>query len=824
MGEDGLKNWILRWLTTTNHKDIGILYIVTSLYFFFISGMLAMIFRVQLAAPESNIITGSDFYQAVTVHGLIMLLWFLSPFAFGLANYIVPLQIGARDLAFPRLNALSYWLYAFSGFLLLSGFFVDGAIDTGWTLYAPLSALPQYTTTGTNLGILAIALLSVSVTISTVNFLATIVKMRAPGMTWTRVPMFTWTILFTVLMMLLAFPPLLIAGVLLFLDRVIGTTFFTSLQGGALLWDHLFWFFGHPEVYILLYPGLGILADVISTFARRPLYAKRFVIIALFIAVALSYLVWIHHLFITGIGLTVRKIFSFTTAIISIPFEMTALAMIVTLYKARIKYTAPMLFSLAAIFHFIIGGATGVYQASIILDKAFRGAYWVVAHFHYIMVGTVLFALIAGMYYWLPKMTGRMYSEKLAKIQFVLAVIGLNVLYFPQFIMIDDMPRRYYDYLHFNPDLKTLNVISTIGAYIFAASLFLGAYILYKAITSGPRVSANPWGAWGLEWTIPSPPPRHNFDGTPVIRSDGSVVYVSDREISKYGLPAIMNMSVPGLDAEASGSSVNWSRETPQSTPGKGHHEGSHHEEHGSISPLVLSLGSLVALIGAGLTSVPLLLAGTIIFFLGIGKWIIEDIRGKFSEPEPKYKDDWPFIGVDKFRIGMWTFIAGESFLFGTLIGVYIFIRSRSLAWPPGYELHDPMIGLANTFILFTSALLYGLGYLSLRRGLEGRAAGFFAGTIMFASLFMAVKAIEWGELVSESYTLSSGLPLQLYYVLTGLHGAHVVAGIIATAYVMMRTLMGAYRSSKTTVLMVGIYWGMVEIVWTFLFPMFYLI
>ena len=822
MSDDSLKKWILRWLTTTNHKDIGILYIVTSLYFFFVSGMLAMLFRVQLADPEAQIITGDDFYQAVTVHGLIMLLWFLSPFAFGLANYIVPLQIGARDLAFPRLNALSYWLYAFSGFLLLAGFFFDGAINTGWTLYAPLSALPQFTTTGTNLGILAIALLAVSVTISTVNFLVTIVKMRAPGMTWARVPMFTWTILFTVLMMLLAFPPLLIAGVLLFLDRVIGTTFFTSLQGGALLWDHLFWFFGHPEVYILLYPGLGILADVISTFARRPLYAKRFVIIALFIAVALSYLVWVHHLFITGIGAVVRKIFSFTTAIISIPFEMTALAMIVTLYKARIRYTAPMLFSLAAIFHFIIGGATGVYQAAIVLDRAFRGAYWVVAHFHYIMAGTVLFALIAGMYYWLPKMTGRMYSERLAKIQFILAVIGLNVLYFPQFLMIDDMPRRYYDYLHFNPDLKLLNVISTAGAYIFAASLFLGAYILYRAVTSGPPAPPNPWNTWGLEWTVPSPPPRHNFDGVPVVRSDGSVVYVSEREIERYGLPAIINMAAPGLDAEqGSGSTL-----APPPAHGRMEstaHESGHEEEHGSISPFILGVGSLIALVGTGIVSVPLLLLGALVFFVGLGKWILEDIRGKFSEPEPRFKDDWPFTGVDKFRIGMWTFVAGESFLFGTLIGVYIFVRSRSLAWPPGYELHDPMVGLANTFILFTSAFLYGLGYLSLKRGLERRAVAYFASTILFASLFMVVKAIEWGELFSEGLTLSSGLPLQLYYVLTGLHGAHVVVGIIATAYVMMRTLMGAYRLSKYTVLMVGIYWGMVEIVWTFLFPLFYL-
>ncbi|MEB3779691.1 MAG: cbb3-type cytochrome c oxidase subunit I [Desulfurococcales archaeon] len=820
-------SWIKRWLTTTNHKDIGILYLVTSIYFFFVAGMLAEVFRVQLAVPEKEILTGSEFNQAVTIHGLLMLLWFMSPFQFALANYFVPLQIGARDLAFPRLNALSYWLYLFSGLLLIAGFFVPGgAADVGWTFYAPLTDVLYSPSKGVDLAGLAIVLLTASVTLGTINFLTTIIKLRAPGLTWSKLPMFTWSILFTVLLMLLAFPPLGAAAIMLVLDRNLGTQFFSSLEGGALLWDHMFWFFGHPEVYILLFPALGAAADIISVFARRQLYAKRFVIIALFIAVALSYLVWMHHMFITGTSLTVRKIFSVTTALISIPFEMAALALIVTLYKGRVVYRAPMLFSLAGIFHFIIGGATGVFQAAIILDRQFRGSYWVVAHFHYIMAGTVLFWLIAALYYWLPKMTGRMYNEKLARIHFILSVIGLNLLYFPQFLLMD-MPRRIYTY---NPEWKLLNQISTVGAVIYGLSFIVAAYVLYKAVRSGPKAPDNPWRAWGIEWSVPSPPPRHNYEGVPVIRSDNKIIFVDESEIKRVGLANIINAAAPGLSDIESTSQI--SAATQQGSRVHSTHGEAHvaHHEHSTMMPFIIGLGVFIALLGAAISPLimgsnfTLTIIGFLIFLAGVIKWAYDDLNDRFSEPEPEYKEDWPFVRVDKLRLAMWTFIAGEGFLFGSLISAYLFIRSRSLTWPPGYELHDPIVGLINTIILFTGTMLFGLGYLEVRRGKPNRALLYISGTLVMALLFMTIKAIEWGELAEEGYTINSILPIQLYYTLTGAHGAHVIAGIVATIYAMVKIISGGYnRNNYKGLLLLSIYWGIVEIVWTFLFPLFYL-
>ncbi len=800
----GLKSYIMRWLTTTNHKDIGIMYMVTSVAFFFIAGMLAMLFRTQLAFPEKEILTGSEFNQAVTIHGLLMLLWFMSPFEIGLANYFLPLQIGARDLAFPRLNALSYWLYLASGLVLIAGFFVPGgAADMGWTLYAPQNV--TLTGTGTVLAALAIILLSASVTVGTVNFIATIIKMRAPGMTWSRVPMFTWGILFSVLMMWLAFPPLAVGALALLLDKVVGTSFLTSLEGGALLWDHLFWFFGHPEVYILLMPALGAMADIVSVFARRQLYARRFLIIALFIATALSYLVWMHHMFITGTSLTVRKIFSVTTALISIPFEMATLALIMTLYKGRVVYKTPLLYTIVAILFFIIGGSTGVFQAAIILDRAFRGTYWVVAHFHYIMVGAVTLGLLAALYYWWPKITGRLYNEKLANIQLALLLVGINLLYFPQFLLMD-MPRRYYAY---PTEWKLLNQLSTLGAYIVFASFLLGAYVLYNSLKKGPKAPPNPWKAWGIEWAIPSPPPRHNYSGQPVIRKDGTIVFASEREIKEKGLDAIMN----GSDNPSS---------SPLSSLPNGHVELGHgHHEHWSITPFLIAVSLLVVAFGVALSKLLLILGG-LMLVASLALWIRDDFLEKYHEPEPAYREDWPFTRVNKLKLGMWAFVTSEMFLFGSLISVYLFIRSRSLAWPPGYELHDPYIGLVNTLILFTGTLLYSLGYYKAKRGDRNKAILYLGGTTVLAMLFLFIKAVEWAEVVAEGHTVTSMLPIQLYFVLTGAHAAHVLVGVIATVYAIFK-LATAGRISTTTLLMLGIYWGIVEIVWTLLFPFFYL-
>src|SRR5947209_16209640 len=421
-----------RWLYTTNHKDIGILYLITSLFLFAAAGVLALTMRTQLSAPDNTLLTANIYNQFVTVHGLLMIFWVLSPLAFGFANYIIPLQIGARDLAFPRLNAMSYWFYLFSGVAIIMSF-IFGAPDLGWTLYSPQTAFQFTPTIGLNVGAAALILITVSITMSSVNFLVTMFKMRAPGMKLRNMPVFPWAILVTIFMMLYAFPSFLAAVLLLYVDRAFGTFYFSSIQGGALLWDNVFWFFGHPEVYIVLFPAIGVIADVIPTFTRRPLYGSKYVIGSMIAAAVISFIVWGHHMFVTGIGLTSTKLYTVTTIAVSLPFDVMVIAMIETLIKARIKLKAAALFALGAIALFVIGGITGVYLASVALDHALRGTYFVVAHFHYIMVGASIIGLIGGLYYWFPKITGRMYDERLAKVHFVLSMIGFQVLYFPMF-------------------------------------------------------------------------------------------------------------------------------------------------------------------------------------------------------------------------------------------------------------------------------------------------------------------------------------------------------------------------------------------------------
>jgi cytochrome c oxidase subunit I+III len=787
-----VSRFLWRWLTTTNHKDIGLLYIVTSIYFFLVAGALGMLVRAQLSKPGNTILVGNEYNEAVTMHGLFMLLWFVSPLAFGLANYIVPLQIGARDLAFPRLNALSYWLYLVSGLIALVSFFAPGGTaSAGWTLYAPLTSDIYSLGKGLDLVGLAVILFSASVTLGTINFLVTIVKMRAPGMTWARLPMFSWTIVFTVLLMLWAFPTLIAATFLLFLDRNFGTRFYESPLGGSYLWGHLFWFFGHPEVYILLFPALGMIADIVSTFSRRQLFAKHIIVLGLSLGTALSFLVWVHHMFITGIALEIRKIQSFTTAIISVPFEMTVIAMILTLWRGRIWYTTPMLFALGSIFNFIIGGATGVFLSSVPLDIAFRGTYWVVGHFHYIVAGVITFGLMAGLYYWFPKITGRMYNERLGKIHFAIAFTSIHLLYLPWFLLMD-MPRRIYDYA---PEWATFNLVSTVGALIFGASFLLPLINFTYSLWRGPRASDNPWNAYTLEWLTTSPPPRHNFEGEPMITSDGRVVFIA-----------------------ANG--------------GYSHHV---HVEHQTLTPFGIGLGAL--LFGLGLVYSPTLstifnlnvtllsVVGVIVMVVSLLKWAWNDLLDKFTIPEPKVLEDWPLSGVDKVRSGVWVFLVGDIFLFGTLIGTWLFVRTRSLAWEPGYLSHDITIGLVNTFILFTATYFYLLGYLFIRRG---SIAGFMLSMVMALALlvsFLLVKVVEWSHLVSVGYTLATGLQAQLYYTLTGLHGLHVLFGALATAYVIAKALRGGYtREEHKGVVEIGLYLGMVEMIWVFLFPMFYLL
>ncbi len=470
------------------------------MFFLVVAGSFGELMRTQLAVPDNNILNPITYTQTVTLHGLLMILWVLSPLGVGLANYIVPLQIGAKDLAFPRLNALSYFTYLFSGVLLVGSVFMPGGTaDTGWTLYAPLSTLRFTPQPGATLAVLALALLAVSVTMSSINFITTIARNRATGITWKRLPIFTWSVLMTMALMLFAFPPLATGTLLLASDRILGTVFLSSTQGGAILWDLLFWFFGHPEVYIVVLPAIGIIAEVFMTFAKRGLFARTAFLVELGVVTFLSVDVYMHHMFTTGVNFDLLQSFSITTLAISIPFEGVVIGLVLTLRKSRIKITTPFLFGLAAIFTVTLGGVTGVLQAFPVLDYAFRGTYWVVGHFHYVMAGTTLFGLIAGLYYWWPKITGKMYNEKIGVATFLASFIGFNSLYFPYFYMMD-MPRRVFTYSLVS-GLASLNLTATIGAFIFGPAFFLAILNLILSLRNKEPAKPNPWNAKEIEWT-----------------------------------------------------------------------------------------------------------------------------------------------------------------------------------------------------------------------------------------------------------------------------------------------------------------------------------
>jgi cytochrome c oxidase subunit I+III len=455
--------------------------------------------RTQLAVPNNNLLDPFTYDQTVTLHGLLMILWVLSPLGVGLANYIVPLQIGAKDLAFPRLNAMSYWTYLFSGVLLVGSIFLPGgSANTGWTLYAPLNTLQFTPQEGATLAILALALLAVSVTMSSINFITTIARERAKGVTWKRLPIFTWSVLMTMALMLFAFPTLAAGLAMLTTDRVLGTVFFSSTQGGSILWDLLFWFFGHPEVYIVVLPVIGIIAEVFQTFAHRPLFSRTVFLVELGAVTFLSVDVWMHHMFTTGVNYSVLQTFSFTTLAISVPFEGLVIGLVLTLHKGNIKLNTPMLFCFAAIFTVTLGGVTGVLQAFPVLDYAFRGTYWVVGHFHYVMAGTTLFGLLAGLYYWWPKITKRTYNEKFGIMTFIVSFVSFNLLYLPYFYLLD-MPRRVSTYAA-SSGLASLNLTATIGAYIFGPAAALAILNLVLSLRNKVIPDPNPWGSREMEW------------------------------------------------------------------------------------------------------------------------------------------------------------------------------------------------------------------------------------------------------------------------------------------------------------------------------------
>ncbi|TWP36998.1 cytochrome c oxidase subunit I [Leekyejoonella antrihumi] len=513
---------VVKWITTTDHKIIGNLYFFTSFSFFLVGGVLALMIRAELVEPGLQVVDNPEqFNQLFTMHGTIMLLLFATPLFAGFANAIMPLQIGAPDVAFPRLNMFAYWLYLFGGLIASAGFLTpQGAAAFGWFAYAPLSNATYSPGLGGNLWVFGLALAGFGTILGSVNFVTTIISMRAPGMTMFRMPIFTWGILITSILVLLVFPVLAAALFGLGADRVMGAHVFDPQTAGAMLWEHMFWFFGHPEVYIIALPFFGIISEIIPVFSRKPIFGYKTLVFATISIAALSVSVWAHHMYATGQVLL--PFFAIMTMLIAVPTGVKFFNWVGTMWGGSITFETPMLWSIGFLVTFLFGGLTGVILASPALDFSLTDSYFVVAHFHYVVFGTVVFAMFAGWYFWWPKLTGRMLDEKLGKLHFWLLFIGFHTTFLIQhWLGVKGMPRRYADYLP-QDGFQWMNDVSSVGALILGVSMIPFIYNVWKSWRSAPMVTVDdPWGyGASLEWATSCPPPRHNFDSIPRIRSE----------------------------------------------------------------------------------------------------------------------------------------------------------------------------------------------------------------------------------------------------------------------------------------------------------------
>ncbi|WP_433686296.1 aa3-type cytochrome oxidase subunit I [Micromonospora carbonacea] len=556
---------LIKLLGTTDAKQIGLLYLVTSFVFFLIGGVLALLLRAELARPRLQFLSPEQYNQAFTMHGTIMLLLFATPLVFAFGNYIVPLQIGAPDVAFPRLNAFAYWLYLFGGTMVVGGYATPGgAADFGWTAYTPLSRMEHSPGIGGNLWIVGLAVSGLGTILGAVNLITTTLTLRAPGMTMFRMPIFTWNMLLTSVLVILVFPLLAAALFALAADRLLDAHVFDPATGGPMLWQHLFWFFGHPEVYIVALPFFGIITEIIPVFSRKPIFGYTGLVLATVAITVLSMSVWAHHMFATGQVLL--PFFSILSYLIAVPTGVKFFNWIGTMWKGQLTFETPMLFAVGFLVTFLLGGLTGVLLASPPVDFHVTDSYFVVAHFHYVLFGTIVFAAFGGVYFWFPKMTGRLLDERLGKLHFWTMFVGFHATFLVQhWLGAEGMPRRYADYLP-GDGFTTLNMISTVGSFVLGASTLFFIYNVWKSWRYGAMVTVDdPWGFGNsLEWATTCPPPLRNFDRMPRIRSER-----------------------PAFDAKYGRLVADLGRDLPQRTtkPPQSLAEELHHERHRPESP-----------------------------------------------------------------------------------------------------------------------------------------------------------------------------------------------------------------------------------------------
>ncbi|QDT64946.1 cytochrome c oxidase subunit I [Calycomorphotria hydatis] len=719
---------LLSWVSSVDHKRIGSLYILLAVVFLVIGGFEAVLIRIQLAVPNNNFLSPQFFNQLFTMHGTTMVFLVGMPIFTGFANYLIPLMIGAKDVAFPRLNALSFWMLPFGGFLLYYSFLTGSAPDAGWFSYAPLSTKPYSSLPGIDYWILGVAVMGIGSIAGAINIAATVICCRAEGMSLQRVPLFVWIMLMQAILIVITIPPLNSALAMLLIDRWLEAAFFEPARGGsAVLWQHFFWMFGHPEVYVFALPAFAMISEVIPVFSRKPIYGYAFVAGSSSVIVLLSYTVWAHHMFAVGLGMGANIFFAAATLLIALPTGIKVFNWTATLWGGSIHFTTAMLFAIAFLIQFVVGGLTGIMFATVPVDWQLTDTYFVVAHFHYVLIGGIIFAVFAATYYWFPKMTGRMLDERLGKCQFWLWVIGFNGTFGVQHLLgIMGMPRRVYTYDD-NPGWELLNGISSISVIFMVAGTIVLVWNVLVSLLNGKAAGSNPWGAFTLEWATTSPPPVENFESLPEIKSRRPVWDITHPELADW-------------------------------------------------------------------------------------------------KTSPTPEDDGRRIDIAK--TAAWLFILSEAIFFILLLIAYVVFNTRSdeSAGPTSANSLNVLRTAFFSVFLLSSSVTFWFAERELVRN-NGRKFRLLLGTtILLGVIFLFGQAIEYTGLIMDGITIDRNLFASTFFTVTGFHGLHVTAGLIALAIMWAMSHNNYLTAARANAFSaIGIYWHFVDAVWIAVFSIVYL-
>ncbi|MHB8381268.1 MAG: cytochrome c oxidase subunit I [Candidatus Binataceae bacterium] len=802
-----LDGGLLGWLTTVDHKRVAVLYAISTLLFMAIGGIEAMLLRLQLWSPENHFISASLYNQLFTMHGTTMIFLVVMPMEVGFfGNFFMPIQIGARDVAFPRLNALSFWIFLTGAIFLHLGWLWGLLPNAGWFGYANLTE--RYFSPGLNLDfwVVGLLILGVSTLAGGLNFFVTIIAMRAKGMSYLRMPMFTWMILVTSILILIAFPPLTVGLVFLLLDRFFDTHFYVALFGATpILWQHLFWLFGHPEVYIMVLPAFGFISEILPVYARKPLFGYPMMVYATIMIAFLSYGVWGHHMFATGMGPVADSAFAITSMLIAIPTGIKIFSWLATVWGGSLRMTTSLYFALAMLLEFTIGGLSGIMFASAPVDLQQTDTYFVVAHFHYVLFGGSMFAILGALYYWWPKITGRMLSERLGKIEFWLTVIGFNGTFLPMhFLGMWGMPRRIYTY-GAGLGWTHLNQFETVCAFILGLSFLILYYNLIMSTLIGEKAPADPWDGRSLEWSIASPPPPYNFAHSPVVRSRDAFWAMKYGRAGSRGVAMFMAGQIPPVP------------ESQQAIPTE-----PIHMPAPSIYPVLIALALMM--MGSGLV-----IGQWRIIIIGVVALIASVVAMAFEYPT--YGQDTHEIeeaesssgGIDLRKAGLWAFLGSECVFFASLIATYVVYKSRNIGGPGAGILEIPLTSI-STFALLMSSLAMVLALNAIQHNKKNLMRLWLGITIMLGMVFLGVEAYEFAHFYHEGLSMQTDLFGQSFFTLVGFHGFHVTIGVIWLTTIWLASFSDKFDKSRAlAVELGGLYWHFVDIVWVIIFTLVYL-